>query len=241
MNPDHARLLRRFAALPELPMRIAVWRGLLEDKTAVELIDWLQTVLVQLDAGAPGARLAYGALIRAEIDTPAGAAVLAQAQAQDLTRIVGLFSPMPAPLEVNRAELRGPPLDPDRDVPLGERVSWARRPDRRTIERLLFDPSPRVVRRLLNNPKLIEADVLRIASRRPTLPSVLEEVFAHARWGQRTGIMEALILNPHTPLRIACGLVGLLDAQHARRIAKQPAAHPLVRAAARARTSTPVS
>jgi hypothetical protein len=235
MNPEHARLLRRFAALPEMPMRVAIWRELLGKRTPQQVIDWLQSVFASLDAGAPGGRLAYAALIRVEIDTPAGAAVLAEAHAQGLSRIVGLFSPMPAPLTVNRAELRGPPLDPDRDVPLGERVSWARRPDRRTIERLLFDPNPRVVGRLLNNPKLTEADVLRIASRRPTLPAVLEEVFAHARWGQRPGIMEALILNPHTPLRIACGLVGLLDAQHARRIAKQPAAHPLVRAAARAR------
>lgn len=235
MSTEHARLLRRFAALPEMAMRIAIWRELLASRTPAALVEWLQAVLVSVDAGAPGGRLAYAALLRVEIDTPAGEAVLAEAQARELPRIIGLFSPMPAPLSVNRAELRGPPLDPDRDVPLGERVSWARRPDRRTIERLLFDPNPRVVARLLNNPKLTEADVLRIASRRPTLPAVLEEVFAHTRWGQRAGIIEALILNPHTPLRIAAGLVGLLDGQQAKRIARQPAAHPLVRAAARAR------
>ena len=98
----------------------------------------------------------------------------------------------------------------------------------------MFDPSDRVIARLLNNPKLTEADVLRIASRRPTPHSSLEQVFAHPRWGLRLAVQEALILNPHTPLNIACGLVGIVDAATARRIARQPAAHPLVRAAARA-------
>lgn len=215
-------------------MRVAVWREVFTVLSPDHVVELILAILDQLARGRIGGKLGYLALIHLEVPETQRVAVLASAQAQGAMRVAGLFTQKPAPVPVNPSELRGQPLDPDRTVPLGERVSWARRPDRQVIERLMFDPSERVIGKLLNNPKLTEADVLRIASRRPTPPSSLEQVFAHPRWGLRIAVQEALILNPHTPLNIACGLVGIIDATTARRIARQPAAHPLVRAAARA-------
>lgn len=232
--PD--RLLRRFAALPEHAMRVAIWREVFSTCTPDAIVQVIERILAALDQGTTGGKLAYLALIHLAVSDDGRRAVR---DAASEPRIRGLFGEMPEPLQANPSELRGPPLDPDRTVPLGERVSWARRPDRQVIERLMFDPSDRVIGKLLNNPKVTEADVLRIASRRPTPATSLEQVFAHPRWGLRIAVQEALILNPYTPLRIACGLVGVVDAPTARRIARQPAAHPLVRAAARARLNRP--
>lgn len=230
-----ARVLRRFAALPDPAMRAAVWREAFEHLEVDHLLDLMVAVIDRLDQGDTAGRTAWLALVQVEPPEPLQAALAERARQRDLPRLVGLFIRMPEPEAVDPADIRGAPLDPERTITLGERVSWARRPDRALLERLLFDPSERVIARLLDNPKVTEDDVLRIASRRPNLPSSLAVVFAHPRWGQRTEVQLALILNPHTPLRIACGLIGMVDIRRARDIAKQPAAHPLVRAAARHR------
>ena len=62
-----------------------------------------------------------------------------------------------------------------RPLTLGERKSLARRPDRAMLDRLLHDPHPDVIRRLLRNPRLTEDDVVRLAARRPGRPEVLVE------------------------------------------------------------------
>jgi len=64
-----------------------------------------------------------------------------------------------------------PHLDADlRDVPLGMRKSLARKLDFNMIKRIAKDQDPRVIGILLNNPRLTEMDVVRIAATRPTSP-----------------------------------------------------------------------
>ena len=67
---------------------------------------------------------------------------------------------------------------------------------------------------LLRNPHVTEADVLTIASRRPTLAQSQEHILANARWRARHRVKRALVLNPYSPpsigVRLACCL-GDLD------------------------------
>lgn len=97
-----------------------------------------------------------------------------------------------------------------RGLTLGERRALARSISPRTIDRLLNDPDPGVIRRLLWNPRVTEIEVLKIASRFPVSPFILKEVALCPRWTNRYRVKFALALNPACPLPISLGLVKLL-------------------------------
>ncbi|MFO0669332.1 MAG: hypothetical protein U0235_06870 [Polyangiaceae bacterium] len=109
-----------------------------------------------------------------------------------------------------------------RPVTLGERKSLARRPSREMIERLLADPHPDVIRRLLGSPKLVEDDVVRLAARRPGQPEVLSEIVRSTRWIHRTRVRMAVLMNPSTPLPVAARLSSMLVRQELRLVIESP-------------------
>ena len=112
-------------------------------------------------------------------------------------------APLRDPRVSHESEPRGRP------VPLGERKSLARRPDRDILQRMLRDPHPDVIRRCMTNPRLTEDDVIRLAARRPGHADALAEI-ARSRWVRRPRIRMALVMNPATPLEVVARLVGLL-------------------------------
>jgi hypothetical protein len=131
--------------------------------------------------------------------------------------------------------LRVPDFGMGRPVTLGERKSLARRNDRELITRVLRDPHPDVMRILLGNPRLTEADVLRLCARRPVASDVLREVFCNARWIVRYPIKVALTLNPYTPLDIGLQLIPLLHEQDLKRVLEAADLAPELQAACRQR------
>jgi hypothetical protein len=96
---------------------------------------------------------------------------------------------------------------------LGLRISLARRTTPRIIERLIYDPDEKVIRAILGNPRLTEAEVLKIASASRTPPSILATLAHHERWIPRYKVKLALVYNPNTPLRVSLGLLPLLMRQ----------------------------
>jgi hypothetical protein len=118
---------------------------------------------------------------------------------------------------------------PGRSVPLGERKSLARRPDRDTLHRMLRDPHPDVIRRCLANPLLVEDDVVRLGARRPGRPEVLAQI-ARSSWVHRPRIRMTLVMNPATPLEVVVRLVGLLLRPELAMAARSPAVAAPVRA-----------
>lgn len=107
-------------------------------------------------------------------------------------------------------DARVPDYGAGRVLSLGERKSLARRSDRDMLERLLLDPHPDVIHRLLVNPRVTEELVVRLAARRPVSPSVLAEIARAPRWAGRPRVRLALILNPSLAEDIAIRLVSLL-------------------------------
>jgi hypothetical protein len=103
--------------------------------------------------------------------------------------------------------------------PVGFRISLARRPGRRVLDRLLFDPDPRVVRTILGNPRLTEADVVKLAASRRAGPEVLETIAQDDRWIVRYPVKVALANNPTTPARVVLGLLPYLLQQDLRAVA----------------------
>lgn len=100
--------------------------------------------------------------------------------------------------------------------PVGYRISLARRALSGALERLLLDPDPRVVRVLLGNPRLTEADVVKLASSRRANAEALEAVAQDDRWVARYRVKVALANNPGTPTRVVLGLLPYLMRQDLR-------------------------
>lgn len=115
---------------------------------------------------------------------------------------------------------------------LGLRISQARRPSPRFIEKLLFDPDPRVIKALLGNPRLTETEVMRIASSSRATPAVLEAIALDPRWASRYSVKLALIYNPRTPAGIAIGLLPFLLSQDLRELSQEGRIPPVVKAEA---------
>jgi hypothetical protein len=81
---------------------------------------------------------------------------------------------------------------------------------------MLFDPDPRVVQTILENPRLTEADVVKLAASRRANPEILETVAQDTRWVARYPVKLALASNPTTPTRIVLGLIPYLMKQDLR-------------------------
>lgn len=118
-------------------------------------------------------------------------------------------------------------------VPLGRRRALARGRDRMKIDRLLFDRNPMVVRVLLDNPRLTEADVVRMAAMRPAVAESLQHIHHHPRWIASYRVKKTLVLNPYTPVDIALGLLVHLLRQDLWQAARAETLHEAVRVAAR--------
>ncbi len=117
-----------------------------------------------------------------------------------------------------------------RPLTLGERKSLARRPDRETMQRLLADPHPAVIHRLLRNPRVLEDDVVRLAAKRPGRSDVLAEIARSTKWVHRPRVRIALVMNPATPPEMAARIVGLLLRPELALVAGSPGVPAPVRA-----------
>jgi hypothetical protein len=123
-------------------------------------------------------------------------------------------------------DLRGRRADAEEDdavprpkEPVGYRISLARRPIRRLLDRLLFDPDARVIRNVLGNPRLIEADVVALAASRRASAEVLEVIAQDSRWITRYPVRLALASNPAAPAHLVVSLLPYLFRQDLRAVA----------------------
>ncbi|HBO84224.1 MAG: hypothetical protein A2073_03175 [Deltaproteobacteria bacterium GWC2_42_11] len=148
-----------------------------------------------------------------------------------LTRVSRLLTDMPP----QKSALAGYDTEEDARMELttlGERRALSKRWNKDMLDRLLSDPDPVVISNLLNNPRITESEIVKIASKRPNSRETLRLISIHKKWGNRYNIKKALVQNPYTPPRIALGMVEFLLVQDLRDIAEDKAIHPQVRSAA---------
>jgi hypothetical protein len=74
----------------------------------------------------------------------------------------------------------------------------------------LHDPSPRVIRALLENRHLVEEDVLIIAKRKNLPSDILEMIFKDKRWAESYPVRHALARNPRSPLSVSLSIARYL-------------------------------
>ncbi|MGB8224568.1 MAG: hypothetical protein WCF10_18385 [Polyangiales bacterium] len=214
---EHARpfreLIGRLARLDEVEMRMGLICEQLEslgDEDAVQLLHETHLGASLGETGAQRVFLAVGwALLEPRLAQRRGP-LAASARRAELHPVADFLTPPPAedaPLDDKR---RIPDLGRGRPLTLGERKSLARTHDRELIQRVVRDPHPDVVRILLDNPSLTEADVVRVCAARPNDPQVLNAVYRHRRWVVRYRPRNAIVRNPHTQLGTALVLAPLL-------------------------------
>ncbi len=184
-----------------------------------------EALVAVVDALNQGGMEAFVERLRAEAS---GASLFA------LERLVGRLSgaspSAPRSAAEGASRRRGPEDARGRPLTLGERKWLARRPDRETLQKLLGDPHPDVIARLLQSPRLTEDDVVRLAAKRPGAGAVLGEIARSTKWLHRPRVRIALVLNPATPTGVAARIIGLLLRSELELVATSPGLAPSVRA-----------
>jgi hypothetical protein len=238
-------ILRTTRALADPALQVAYLCALVRDSEVAEIARALDVVCHRAEQAEEAAREVLVSLVDA-LNAPelresvqrmreqaAGESLLALERIIRQPQATGASASLQA---LRLANLPDPNDDrvPDdgrgRPLTLGERKTLAGRPNREMMARLLGDPHPEVIRRLLCNPKLTEDDVIRLASKRPCRPDVLAEIARSPRWIHRSRIRLAIVLNPDTPLDIASPIAGLLVRQELRLVSESTSVSPPVRA-----------
>jgi hypothetical protein len=93
---------------------------------------------------------------------------------------------------------------------VGEKIAVARAAGPGAIALLRSDPSPRVVKALLENPRMTEGSLLPLVSNERTRPEILTLIANDARWGNRYRIRLAICRNSNTAYSTALRILPLL-------------------------------
>ena len=85
-------------------------------------------------------------------------------------------------------------------LPLGQKITLARRSPARIAGSLLADGQPSVVKAALGNPNLTEAQVLRVLAKDKLPPSVVQAISQDPKWSHVYNVRIALVRQTSTPL-----------------------------------------
>lgn len=86
-------------------------------------------------------------------------------------------------------------------LPLGQKLTLARRGSARVAGGLVAEGHPYVVRIALDNPLLTEAQVLKVLSRGKLPATVVTAIASHRKWSYLYNVRVALVRHPQTPLQ----------------------------------------
>ncbi len=115
----------------------------------------------------------------------------------------------------------------------GEKMAIARRATPGALASLRQDPSPLVIKALLENPRLTEPVLLPMVASEATLPRILDLVASQPRWGTRYEIRVALSRNTRSPFRVIFEILPTLRRQDLQVVAGQETHSSIVRHRAR--------
>jgi hypothetical protein len=212
VDSDLGRVCRVVLGLPEVGLRVEWLRDYLASFTGVDVACELERVCEASERSDPHARetvLALAMLLARSSEESFVARLRAQAEALHLLSLARLLrrAPQPSRSVPPPEEAPVPDYGRGRELTVGERRSLARMPSRRSFDKLLADPHPLVIRQLLENPRLTEDDVVRIAARRPVRPEAVTAIARSERWLKRPRVRLAILLNPGSPPSVAMPLL----------------------------------
>lgn len=85
-------------------------------------------------------------------------------------------------------------------LPLGQKITLARRGPGRVAGALVAQGHPQVLPVALNNPFLTESNVLKTMARDKVSTNVVQAIVNHPKWSQSYNVRLALVRNPNAPL-----------------------------------------
>jgi hypothetical protein len=231
------RLKRVLLSLPDLALRTGWLRDFLAHSSEHDRATVLNALCEDNERAEPQAREAIlvVALLLASLGECSWVDQLrAQADARHLLSLARLVRRAPPPAVHDRParELPVPDYGRGRELTVGERRSLARSPSRRAFDRLLGDPHPLVIRQLLENPRLTEDDVVRMAARRPARLEVLEAIAQSGRWLCQPRVRLTLLFNPGAPPAIAMPLLAVCTRNELSEVLQHAESSPVLRSAA---------
>lgn len=231
------KLVTELLVTNEKKMRTIVLAERLSKLRTRTIISVIDEICLKAEQRVPRYQEALSSLI----DIPTITSILGYTRMSDIylsskemgcERVTSLLS-NPPPKKKRYSEydfVEGQVLD---NITPGEKRSLAKGILKDTLDRLVYDPDPHVIRNLLNNPRTTERDVLKIASKRPTSAEILKEVFNNKKWSERYSVKKALVRNPFTPTGLALGLISFMLVQDLREISRDGTLHNDVRDAAK--------
>jgi hypothetical protein len=241
MNELSERWCRSVPSLRDASLRAGFVRSELAREATDEVADALNDLCARAEQAEPLAREVLAPFITAL--TGAGFSPLADelrghATERALLPLGRLLRKKARPAATATAPVPDPnerpvlPTAGGRVLTLGERKALARKPSRAALDKLLRDPHPVVIRHVLDNTRVTEDDVVRLAARRPAFADVIAEIARHPGWTARPRVRMALVQNPGTPPEISVPLVRLLIRPELLQVIAAADVPPIVRAAA---------
>jgi hypothetical protein len=223
--PSAPSFVRVLLALPDAGHRTAWARAELtglDRADAARLLDAICRRSSLSDPSAREAMIVVAGVIAGFGDCQWLAELRRVAEAEGLAALARLLGPeLPvAPDQPEPETLPVPDYGQGRELTLGERRSLARRPTRAALDRLLGDPHPLVIRQLLENPKLTEDDVVRLATRRPAQATTLRELANSPKWLCRGRVRMSILLNPGSSPALTYPLLGVCSRTELREITR---------------------
>jgi hypothetical protein len=103
-------------------------------------------------------------------------------------------------------------------LPLGQKITLARRGPARVAGALLADGNRTVLPVALNNPFLSEAQVLKALAREKVPTQVAQAVAQHSKWSQSYNVRLALVRTPSAPLAVVLGFLPYLTVSDLREL-----------------------
>jgi hypothetical protein len=235
---DSGRVQRVILGLPEVGLRIEWLRDYLTSvpygRAAVEL----EEVCEASERSDPAARetvLALALLFARFGDHGFVSRLRDCAEREHLLALGRLLrrAPTPSRSVPPPDEASVPDYGVGRELTVGERRSLARMPSRTSFDKLLSDPHPLVIRQLLENPRLTEDDLVRIAARRPVRPEAVTALARSERWLKRPRVRLTILLNPGSPPDVAMPLLAACTRSELIEIVHGPDTSKVLRATAR--------
>lgn len=207
------RFSDRLLALPDRPMRSAVLAERLQRYDAHFCLALLEGLLDRANrredgAGAILLDLTTARPLAVSVGYKHARRIYELARRRDRLSVARLFlSPETLAGMVPEKEFLARENQKMPDAALGWRKAHARGTDRLKLDRLLFDRNAVVIQLLLQNPRITEPDVVRIAAMNPTNPDNLLAIFRHPKWIKRYKVKSAIACNPYTPVDVALAVL----------------------------------
>jgi hypothetical protein len=104
-------------------------------------------------------------------------------------------------------------------LPLGQKITLARRGPGRVAGAMLAEGHPQVVSIVLDNPYMTEAQILRTLAREKLPVTVVPAIIQHRKWSLAYNVRLALVRQPSAPLSTILGFLPQLTVSDLRELA----------------------